>query len=295
MLLMLYKNMFSRRSFLSQFLVGLLIGCTPKKTIGGDKLVIGIVGYGEEKKSIEQYQRFKEHMSAMTNSIIELEPTFNEVKALEQIKRRAWSLVFAPPGLAAIAMSKEQYTPIFALQGPVNLHSVLVVRADSPVTKILDLQNRAVALGQVGSATGYYLPIYDLYGLTLSEIVFASTPKNVLELIENGTVAAGALSKVEFESLSRQIGKEKFRILSTSTQSVPSGLVLLAPTVERNQAELIVNVMKSASPTVINEAGYIPNVAIPDYTFLIKVVERVRPIVTRIKQKPAPLFEEIQK
>ncbi|PZV16026.1 MAG: phosphonate ABC transporter substrate-binding protein [Pseudanabaena sp.] len=287
--------MFSRRSFLSQFLVGLLIGCTPKKTIGGDKLVIGIVGYGEEKKSIEQYQRFKEHMSAMTNSIIELEPTFNEVKALEQIKRRAWSLVFAPPGLAAIAMSKEQYTPIFALQGPVNLHSVLVVRADSPVTKILDLQNRAVALGQVGSATGYYLPIYDLYGLTLSEIVFASTPKNVLELIENGTVAAGALSKVEFESLSRQIGKEKFRILSTSTQSVPSGLVLLAPTVERNQAELIVNVMKSASPTVINEAGYIPNVAIPDYTFLIKVVERVRPIVTRIKQKPAPLFEEIQK
>ncbi len=287
--------MISRRLILSQFCLGLLVGCSSKKVVGINKLVIGLVGYGEEKKSIEQYELFKESLSTQLNTIIELEPTFNELKAIDQIKKRAWSLVFAPSGLAAIAISQEQYTPIFAMQGVANSYSVLVVCKDSPISKMSDLQDRAVAVGQVGSATGYYLPIYDLYGLTLSEIVFATTPKNVLELIESGTVAAGGLSKLEFDNFSRELGQDKFRILHTSTQSSPTGLVLLAPTIERNQAEIIINAMKSVSPTVISEAGYLPNVAIPDYKFLIKVVERVRPIVTRIKQKPAPLYEESPK
>lgn len=285
--------MFSRRFVVSNFFLGLLVGCSSPKPNAINKLTIGLVGYGEEKESLaRKYDQLKAHLSDQTHSIIELEPTFNEVKALEQIKRHTWSLVFAPAGLAAIAISKQQYVPIFALQGAANLHSVLVVKNDSPAQKILDLQNRKVALGQVGSATGYYLPIYDLYGLMLSEIVFASTPKNVLELIENGTVEAGGLSKIEYERYSRELGQEKFRILHTSSKGVPSGAVLLSPTIESSQAEIIANAMKSASPAIMQEAGYIPNAPIPDYKFLIKVVERVRPIVTRINQKPAPLYEE---
>ena len=46
-----------------------------------------------------------------------MEPAFNELKAVEQIERGVWSIVFAPPGLAAIAMSKQQYIPIFPMQG----------------------------------------------------------------------------------------------------------------------------------------------------------------------------------
>jgi phosphonate transport system substrate-binding protein len=284
--------MFSRRLFLSQFLLGLLIGCTPEKLIARKKLILGIVSYGEGNKSIDQYARLRDHLSSLTNAVVELEPAYNEVKALEQIQRRIWSLVFAPPGLAAIAIAKEQYIPLFPLQGIPNLRSVLVVKKDSPVQKLLDLQDQSVALGQVGSATGYYLPIFDLYGLKLSEIVFAPTPKAILELVENGTVAAGAVSKPEFDRFSNELGQQKFRILLNSTRSVPPGMVLLSPTVERAEQEQIIAAMKSASPTIIAEAGYITNVALPDYASLIEVVERVRPIVTRIKQKPAPLYEE---
>ncbi|MEE3719772.1 PhnD/SsuA/transferrin family substrate-binding protein [Tumidithrix elongata RA019] len=284
--------MFSRRLLLSHFLLGLLVSCTQGTPTSRKKLIVGIVGYGEGNKSIDQYARFKDHLSAQTNSVIELEPAFNEVKALEQIQRRVWSLVFAPPGLAAIAISKEQYIPLFPIQGVANLHSVLVVKKDSPIQKLQDLQDQAIALGQVGSATGYYLPIFDLYGLKLSEIVFAPTPKAILEMVDAGTVAAGAVSKPEFDRFSLELGQQKFRILQSSSKSVPPGMVLLAPTVERNEQEQIAAAMKSASPTIIAEAGYITNVPLPDYAFLIEVVERVRPIVTRIKQKPAPLYEE---
>jgi phosphonate transport system substrate-binding protein len=286
--------MFSRRLLLSQFLLGFLVACTQEKPAIRKKLIVGIVSYGEESKSADRFTRLKDHLAAQTNSVIELEPAFNEVRAIEQIQRQIWSLVFAPPGLAAIAISKEKYIPIFPLQGIANLHSVLVVKKDSPIEKLLDLQDRAIALGQIGSATGYYLPIFDLYGMKLAEIVFAPTPKAILELVDNGTVAAGAISKPEFDRFSNELGQKKFRILQSSSRSVPPGMVLLSPTVEPNEKAQIIAAMTSASPTIIAEAGYITNVSLPDYAPLIEVVDRVRPIVTRIKQKPVPLYEEKQ-
>ncbi|AFY73967.1 ABC-type phosphate/phosphonate transport system, periplasmic component [Synechococcus sp. PCC 7502] len=284
--------MVSRRLFLSQFLMGLLAGCATEKLVTRNKLVIGIVSYGEGNKTIDQYGRFQDYLATQTNTLIELEPAFNEVKALEQIQRHNWSLVFATPGLAAVAISQEKYLPLFSMEGSPNLRSVLVVRKDSPVQKILDLQNQAIALGQIGSATGYYLPIYELYGLKLAEILFAPTPKAILEMVNSGEVAAGAVSKTEYDRFSSEFGQQKFRILPSVSQGVPPGMVLLSPTVERNLQEQIVTAMKSASPTIIAEAGYITNVPPPDYTFLIEVVKRVKPIVTRIRQKPAPLYEK---
>lgn len=281
----------SRRLLLLQ-LLGLLAACGQEQTRITEKLIIGVVSYGEGAKSIDRYARFQNYLASQTGAIIELEPALNEIKAISQIQRRAWSMVFAPPGLAAIAISKEQYIPLFIMQGAANLHSVLVVLKDSPLTKIADLAGKAIALGQSGSATGYYLPIYDLYGLTLSEVQSASTPQAVLELVDKGIVAAGALSKDEFDQYRSKFSSQRFRILHRSSLRVPPGLVLLGPTVDRNLQEQIVTAMKSASPDIASEAGYITNAPIPDYKYVIQVVDRVRPITTRIRQKPAPLYEE---
>jgi phosphonate transport system substrate-binding protein len=284
--------MISRRLFLSQFLLGLLSSCALPQTISRTKLVIGIVSYGEGNKSIDQFGRFQEYLATQTNTFIELEPAFNEIKALTQIQRQNWSLVFATPGLAAVAISQERYIPLFAMQGSPNLRSVLVVKQDSPVQKILDLQNQVIALGQIGSATGYYLPIYELYGLKLAEIIFAPTPKAILAMVNSGTVAAGAVSKSEFDRFSMEFGQQKFRIIQSSKERVPPGVVLLSPKIERDLQAQIVKAMESAAPSVISEAGYITNVPIPNYGFLIEAVKRVKPIVTRIKKKPVPLYED---
>ena len=53
-------------------------------------------------------------------------------------------------------------------------------RAETPQLA-LDLNGQAVALGQPGSATGYYFPLLNLYGLTLSKIRLAPTPKQALQ------------------------------------------------------------------------------------------------------------------
>jgi phosphonate transport system substrate-binding protein len=281
----------SRRLLLLQIL-GLLAACTPEVVKSPEKLTIGVVSYDEGLQSLDRYGKFRDYLASQIGAIIELEPTLNELKAIERIHNRAWSLVFAPPGLAAIAIAKEDYKPIFSMQGVLNQKALIVVLADSPISKLTDIANKTIAIGQTGSATGYYLPIYALYGLNLAAIEFSTTPKAILEMVDQGQVAAGALSKDEFERYRSGFSDKRFRVLHTSELGIPPGSVLVSPAIAPNLVQQIVDAMKSAPPNLVQAAGYIANAPVPNYEFMIKVVERVRPIATRIRQKPAPLYEE---
>ncbi|GAC1495996.1 MAG: PhnD/SsuA/transferrin family substrate-binding protein [Chamaesiphon sp.] len=281
--------MLSRRLFLLQLIL-FLASCVPQTHPPRGKLTIGLVSYGEGIRSVDQLAPFGNYLAAQIKILIELEPVYNEIRALEQIERKSWSLVFAPAGLAAIAIAKEHYLPLFPMQGINNSRSVIVVLNDSPLQKLADLTGKVFALGELGSATGYYLPIYNLYGMTLAEVRFAPTPRTVLEWIEKKEVTAGALSKAEFDQYRPEFSQGKFRVLYTDPHSIPSGAVIVGPTVERNQQEQIRMAMRAASPTIVQAAGYIPTGSIPDYKYLIQVIERVKPIAGQIHQKPAHLY-----
>lgn len=282
--------MTSRRLFLTQIIL-LLAGCKQfsSKSEQLGRLIIGVVAYGEGVRSVEQYQSFIDYLQSQTQAIIELEPVYNEVKAVEQIQNRAWSLVFAPPGLAAIA-TQVQYLPLFSLQGVNNRRSVLVVLKASKIKKLTDLNGKTVALGQPGSVTGYYLPLYNLYGITLAKVQIAPTPKTILELIANGEVEAGALSKDEFDRYRSEFLPIELKILHAS-QSIPSGSVLISPNIERNQQNSIQQAMNQAVPEIAQQAGYIPNTQPPNYKDLVVFIDKVKPIEAHIHEQPAPLYQ----
>jgi phosphonate transport system substrate-binding protein len=270
-------------------LLGLLVvGCGSNNQDTPGKLTVGIVSYETGVRSVEKYESFKDYLAAQTHTFVELEPAFNELQAVGQVQRRAWSIVFAPPGLAAIAINREQYIPIFRMQGVNNVRSVLVVRENSPIRSLADLSNQVVALGQPGSAAGYYLPLYDLYGLTLAEVRFAPTPKTVLEWLSQDTIDAGGLSEDEFQRYRREF-EQTFRILH-KTRFIPPGVVLLGPTVDRNQQEQIVAAMKQAPPTIVGDAEYIPDAKVPNYEQFIQIVEKVRPLEAQVREKPTVLL-----
>lgn len=276
---------------LSLLVSAILLGCSSTSRISTQKLTIGVVGYGNEARSVDKYEPLQRYLAKQTNSIVELEPAYNELQALEQIQRQRWSLVFAPPGIAAIAINQEQYLPLFPLEGfGSRERSVLVVRKDSQIKDLVDLSNKKVALGQPGSATGYYLPLYDLYGLTLAQVIFSPTPRQVLRLLEEGKVDAGALSEAEFQTFRYQF-LTNFRILQKS-RSIPSGLVILSPTIERNQQENISNSMRNAPASIVSDAGYVVDAQIPEYEEFIKLVEKVKPLEKRVRQTPAVLTTE---
>lgn len=293
---MVMYSRFSRRFFLTQLLLLAACGKSPPQA-EGDVLIVGTVSYSQGPEILEQYANFIDYLGEKTRSLVNLEPTFNENKALERIRSKAWSLVFAPPGLAAIAISQQQYRPLFPLEGVTNLRSILVVRQDSPLRNFNQLEGKTLALGQPGSATGFYFPIYNLYGLTLAEILLAPTPETVLSWVADGKAAAGALSQKQFDLYKSQFGQTAFRVLYTDPHNVPLGVVLISPTVEPNRAESIRQVMSQAPSVLAQEAGYIPTAQVPDYDYMITVVQRVRSIFPyeltpdNLKLKPARLFK----
>ncbi len=285
----------SRRWFLTLLL---LSACSSSISNPGTSLTIGVVNDDQSAKSIERYERFKAYLKERTQSLVEIEPVLNEDRALERIQSGAWSLVFAPPGLAAIALSQYQYKPLLPLVGIQNLRSVLVVREDSPIKNLQSLAGKVLALGQPGSATGYYLPIFNLYGLTLAEILFTATPGDILELVAEGKAAAGALSVAEFDNAHTQINSANFRILFADPHPIPPGVLLSNP--DLNQTETLSKILREVDSVMAEEVGFVTNAPVPDYKYLISVVERVRLIfpgdakanAALLQKKPARLFKD---
>ncbi|MDX2213722.1 MAG: PhnD/SsuA/transferrin family substrate-binding protein [Oculatellaceae cyanobacterium bins.114] len=268
----------------------LITGCATEPETPISKLTVGIVSYGEGSASLEKYDRFKQYLGEQTGAVIELEPVYNEIQALEQIRRQSWSIVFAPPGLAAIAIDQEQYIPILPLESQGTEMSVLVVRADSGISQLKDLQNRVLALGEQGSAAGYYLPLYDLYGLTLAEIRFAPTPKTALTWLAEGKIDAAALSQTQLEQYEFEVNAE-LKVIHQS-RAIPPGAVLLSPMVDRNQEQVIRQALSQATSDIASDAGYIPTGDAPSYAHLIEFIQKVEPIEANVREIPAVLAVE---
>ena len=275
----------SRRLFLLESLLLAVNACKSAQKIS-TPLLIGVINYDQDEQIINRYTSFNGYLSSVLKAHVEIEPTFNERKALERISSQAWSLVFAPPGVAAIAINDFQYIPLFPMQEDVtNLRSIFIVNEDSPIQELKQLQRKTIALGQVGSTTGYYFPVYNLYGLTLAEVLQVPTPKTILEWVALKKVAAGALSTQEFNLYSPQFS-QKFRILYTDSHPVPPSSILLAPTVDRTYQNRIIAAMSDAPPDVVQQAGYVPNASVPNYEYMIAVVERVRAIASELGITP---------
>lgn len=266
-----------------------LWGCRSEPNSPLGKLTIGVVNLDRGAQSLEQYAKFKAYLGKELNSIIELEPTYNEIHALNQVKQQNWDIVFAPPGVAAIAVSQARYEPIFAMEGGFKNRSVIVVRQESSLQKLGDLAGKVVALGQPGSATGYYFPLFNLYGLTLAQVKFADTPPMVLQWLADRTVDAGAVSQDEFNRYRSQFPPQTFRVLETDDHPVPSGSVLLNPNLEARLQAQIKGAMAQVSPAIAASAGYLLAVPPPHYDEMITIINKIDPLADNLKQTPAVL------
>ncbi len=285
---MLHKHVFSK---ILLFVLGLLLfACPapPKEPL--EKLIIGVVSYEGASDLVNRYYNFQDYLAVETKTVIELEPSFNERKAIDRIERRVWSIVFAPPGLAAIAIDRQGYIPIFALAGRNLDRSWIVVREDSNLEKLEDLSEKTLALGQRGSATGYYLPLYDLHGLTLSSVRFAPTPKTVLNWVEEQNVDAGAISREQFNKYRGEF-LTRFRVLH-QTRLVPSGVVLINPDLAPKLQNKIKEAMKQAPTYLTKDAGYLPHAPVPNYQNFITLVNKVRPVEKKVDKQPAVLLKD---
>lgn len=251
-----------------------------------NKYSVGVVTYGQNDKSLQKYADFKNYMGNRLNGLIELEPAYNEVRALDQIENKKWDLVFAPPGLSAIAISRYNYEPLVPLEGRDKSRSVIISKQTATFQKRKDLRGETIALGQKGSAAGYYLPIYNLYGLNFKEVVYAPTPQDILQWLDKEIVTVGALSLADYNLLKREYNPNTFKVIYLDKHNVPTGAILISDRLERNEQEQIRLALVETPSSIASTAGYLPNQELPNYDYLIKVIERVQEV---LKESPMVL------
>ncbi|MDJ0729921.1 MAG: PhnD/SsuA/transferrin family substrate-binding protein [Crocosphaera sp.] len=273
------------------FIVFPFFGCQSRQQFPA-RITLGVVSFGENEQLEEKYGELKKYLEKELNSIVELEPTYNERQAVTQINQKGWDLVFASPGLAAIASKQSTYVPILPLEGGLNNRSIFIVAQQSPLKSLSDLNGKAVALGQPGSATGYYFPLLNLYGLTLSKIRLAATPKQALEWISQGEVVAAAMSLEQYNRYRTTVSGSGFRVLYQDNNSVPNGSILVSSSLPQIEQEALYEVLTTAPPMIPASVGYIANAEVPNYQELIGVIEKVTPITDNIQQQPAVLQEK---
>jgi phosphonate transport system substrate-binding protein len=73
---------------------------------------------------------------------------------------------------------------------------------------------------------------------------------------------------------------------------VPPGVVLIQSTIESKRQEYIRKVMSEFPSASAQEVGYIPNAPIPNYKYMISVVQQVKPIASQLQSKPVQLFNK---
>ncbi|MGK7939672.1 MAG: phosphate/phosphite/phosphonate ABC transporter substrate-binding protein [Crocosphaera sp.] len=284
------KSMLSRCLYLV-IIIFLLLGCQSRQPFA-DRITLGVISFGDNQQLEEKYGELKVYLEKELNSIVELEPTYNERQAITQIKAQAWDVVFAPSGLAAIASKQSTYKPILPLEGGLNNRSIFVVAQTSPLKTVPELKGKVIALGQPGSATGYYFPLFNLYGMTLAKIYLATTPKQALEWIGQGKVVAAAMSLEDYNRYRTTVPGTQFRVLFQDDHEVPSGSILLSNTLPQIQQQALLNVLSSAPPMIPASVGYIANADVPNYEELGTIIDKINPISENIQQEPAMLYEK---
>ncbi|MCU0570521.1 MAG: phosphate/phosphite/phosphonate ABC transporter substrate-binding protein [Oculatellaceae cyanobacterium Prado106] len=274
----------SRRSFLTRLFLWTLVGCTTTAQVNRN-LVLGLISHGQETTVLQQFASLQEQMGQRLKSRILLEPAFSESLAIQRLQDYSWDLIFAPPGLAAIAISRHQYTPLFPLESLQQSQSIFLVAHQSPIQYLHQLNHKAIALGQPGSATGYYLPLYNLYGLTIAKFKLAPTPQTILDWISNQTVDAGAMSQTDLEQLIPHWQQSAYRVIFQDSRSIPPGVILMSPRIERNHQEKIRTTLTQIPSEIQQAIGYSPTAPVPDYRFMIAIMERVQEITGNLRER----------
>jgi phosphonate transport system substrate-binding protein len=248
------------------FIVALLVVSGPKteaqvkSTVNIKTLTLGVVYQGTLEPVAEHFRPFVEYIGRKLAPTGEIKSTVIAVANAAQLMRlleqgRVDFYLESPfptylinrSGAARLLLRRWK-------SGMTEYRGIIFTSKASRVTRLEDLRGKMIAFEDAGSTSGYFLPKLLLFekGFPLAEkpgldanvspheigYVFAVTEKNVVKLVLNEKIAAGAISNDDYMNLD-EISKAGLSILVES-ESLPRHLV----SVRRGLPEAVVKRLK---------------------------------------------------
>ena len=214
------------------------------------------------------YERFlpvREHLEAATGRTIALKVARTHEEAVDSIGAGQAHLAYLDPSAYIEARHRSGVIPLAktVLGGISTFRSVIITRADSPITKIIEGRNQRLALGAVHSSSSSLIPavLFQEVGITLRQ--FGS----VDYLEQEDRIALSVLARRhDLGGLSERVAQkylaDGLRIIKTSEatpQYVIAACACLAPDLREALRQALLSFARSR-PTAVNQEleGFAP-------------------------------------
>jgi phosphonate transport system substrate-binding protein len=241
-------------------------------------------GWGDDAAMFELRDRLRQ----ASRCEVEVEPVRSPDLARSRLEDGAWDVAFLPPGLMAFSMTRPQpYAPIRALGTPRRSRSSIVVAADSPIASLQQLQGKRVGLLPRGSLTGFYLPLYNMHGLNLGQVVYALDYDSLLSLLQSGKVDAIAWDETVPEP------EPPLRRLFTDRHPVPLGAMVMSQALSAADVGGFLAGLDGAARELPARLGYVPGdrPTDPSAETLQRIVVAVESWNLPLNGKPYSVFD----
>lgn len=243
-----------------------------------DSLTIGTLYEVESQTKLANYLRdnlvtnnyFDFIAGKKIEIIVDGDKTLSYQEAQNRIEAKEWDIAFTMSPINSIFARNSGYTFLGKMfPNSQSYQSGLFVRKDSNIYSLDDLKpTTTVALGNFTSASSFYMPVFDLYGKTLTVKTGNRGPK-IVEMVKQGQVDIGAAAIGD----SIRANDPELRIIHQSRE-IPSSGVYLSPSLSSQDRQTITKLMLDAPQDIKKQSNYDAGQE-PDYAHLEKIVERI--------------------
>ena len=226
------------------------INSTCYKDIARTPLRVGIL------TSPDQYEKFKSYLEEQLGSktfsvVIEGDSDISYIEVQNHIAKHEWDVVFAFSPMNGMRAKDNSYVWLARMfpQFPPGYQSALYVRASSPIQSLNDIQTTTkVALGDLNSASSFYMPAYDLYGKSMT-VTTGYRSHKIKDLVASGIVDMGVAVYSDIKD------EPRFRVVHISRQ-IPGSGVYISPKISPIDQDRIRQILMSAPEAIKKEANY---------------------------------------
>lgn len=247
------------------------------KTLEKKSLTIGVV------TDPAPYEELKKYLKTQYPDVdIKIENAGEENR--NRIIKKQWDIVFSFTPINSVVAEDNGYTWLGRMypNDPPFFQAALFVKKNSPIKSLKDINSKTiVALGNFNSVTGFYVPIFDLYGKTM-----------ILKVKTSDVKAEVASGKADVGAFVYDLIKDNpdFVIIHRSKNLTGAG-VFLSPNLSASDREQLKTVLLNAPKEVRDKANYGPGEP-RDYSTFRGITRRVEQIVQCVdfNKQPVKIF-----
>lgn len=246
-------------ALLNRILPG-IVSPTNIGSFGGDRqLTIGVVnaswmrGQDEAKYTqlaahlkLELSQKLKRDIIVKIKTLDSRQQK-TTIEVIKQLQDRNWDMVFTLWPMLSVEAERNDYSFVARMfPDRESIRSVFLVRADSSIQSIKDLNNKKIALGSYDSVPLFYMPLYYLYGLNMG-LDQDNSPKEIIDKVVSGAVDVGVAMDITWERFIKRDPKlsQTLRAIALddagnfSSRPIPMAGVYLSPKLTQSEQNLL--------------------------------------------------------